>query len=156
MATRFTRLETPIGELVLTATDTALTGIHFPRRVESFDGWIPRDNDILERAKAQLGEYFARLRTTFDLPLEPTGTPFEQKVWEQLSTIPYGVTLSYGELAKRLGSEARAVGAANGKNPIPIVVPCHRVIGAKGELTGFGGGIERKRWLLTHEGALLL
>ena len=154
--THFARLKTPIGELVLTATDSALTGVYFPRRVPSVGDWIPRANAILDRAKEQLGEYFARLRTTFDLPLEPSGTKFEQKVWQQLRLIPYGATISYGELAKRLGSEARAVGAANGKNPIPIVVPCHRVIGSKGELTGFGGGIERKRWLLTHEGALLL
>jgi methylated-DNA-[protein]-cysteine S-methyltransferase len=155
---RFARLETPIGELVLTASDTALTGVYFPRRVPPVSEWVPRDNDILERTKDQLGEYFARRRTTFDVPLEPTGTSFEQKVWKQLRVIPYGVTISYGELAKRVGprTEPRAVGAANGKNPLPIVVPCHRVIGATGELVGFGGGIERKRWLLTHEGALLL
>jgi methylated-DNA-[protein]-cysteine S-methyltransferase len=95
---------------------------------------------------------------TFDLPLAAEGTEFEQRVWDALRTIPYGATTSYGEIARRLGDahNARAVGTANGKNPIPIIVPCHRVIGTNGDLTGFGGGIERKRWLLAHEGALLL
>ena len=148
--------KSPIGELVLTASDTALTGVYFPksRRVE-----IGRagDNDVLILARQQLAEYFARDRTAFDLPLDPTGTPFEKGVWRLLRQIPYGSTTSYGELARRLGEpkEARAVGAANGKNPIPIIVPCHRVIGANGDLTGFGGGLDRKRWLLEHEGALL-
>jgi len=113
--------------------------------------------DVLARARQQLSEYFARTRTTFELPLDPTGTPFELRVWEELRAIPFGATRSYGEIARRLGDVrlTRAVGAANGKNPIPILVPCHRVVGAKGELTGFGGGLDRKRWLLEHEGALL-
>lgn len=112
---------------------------------------------VLDRVEAQLKEYFAGWRTTFDLPLEPSGTDFQLSVWELLRKIPYGVTTSYGELARRLGDPkaTRAVGAANGANPIPIIVPCHRVVGSKGELTGFGGGIERKRWLLEHEGALM-
>jgi methylated-DNA-[protein]-cysteine S-methyltransferase len=112
---------------------------------------------LLDRVEAQLDEYFAGKRTTFDLPLEPRGTDFQLSVWELLRKIPYGVTTSYGELARRLGEPkaSRAVGAANGANPIPIIVPCHRVVGSKGELTGFGGGIERKRWLLEHEGALM-
>ena len=112
---------------------------------------------LLDRVEAQLIEYFAGKRTTFDLPLEPSGTDFQLSVWELLRGIPYGVTTSYGELARRLGDPkaTRAVGAANGANPIPIIVPCHRVVGSKGELTGFGGGIERKRWLLEHEGALM-
>src|SRR2546427_12385838 len=111
----------------------------------------------LARARHQLDEYFARTRTTFDLPLDPPGTTFQQQVWDLLRTIPYGTTTSYGELARRLGDPraTRAVGAANGKNPIPIIVPCHRVVGARGELTGFGGGLDRKRWLLEHEGALM-
>jgi len=115
------------------------------------------DNPILQLARRQLDEYFARTRTSFDLPLDAEGTAFERRVWDLLRAIPYGTTTSYGELARRLGEpkEARAVGAANGKNPIPIIVPCHRVIGANGDLTGFGGGLERKRWLLEHEGALL-
>jgi len=115
------------------------------------------DNPILQLARRQLDEYFARTRTSFDLPLDAEGTAFERRVWDLLRAIPYGTTTSYGELARRLGEpkDARAVGAANGKNPIPIIVPCHRVIGANGDLTGFGGGLERKRWLLEHEGALL-
>lgn len=150
-----TTLKTPIGELTLTATDTALTGVYFPGRsnVRGRGG----SNAILEQARQQLGEYFARARTSFDLPLDAAGTAFERRVWQLLRDIPYGTTTSYGDLARRLGEprDARAVGAANGKNPIPIIVPCHRVIGANGDLTGFGGGLDRKRWLLEHEGALL-
>lgn len=153
------RLRTPIGELTLTASDTALTGVYFPvsRRAPPPAGH-DTPNGILGVVQAQLTEYFAGARTTFDLLLDPTGTEFELRVWNLLRAIPYGSTTSYGELARRLGApkDARAVGAANAKNPIPIIVPCHRVIGANGELTGFGGGIERKRWLLQHEGALLL
>jgi methylated-DNA-[protein]-cysteine S-methyltransferase len=111
---------------------------------------------VLERASAQLLEYFAGSRMTFDLPLAPAGSGFELSVWELLRAIPAGQTASYGELARKLGDPtlARAVGRANGQNPLPIVVPCHRVIGADGSLVGFGGGLERKRWLLEHEGAL--
>ncbi|HMA45123.1 MAG TPA: methylated-DNA--[protein]-cysteine S-methyltransferase, partial [Gemmatimonadales bacterium] len=104
----------------------------------------------------QLDDYFARRRAVFDLPLAAAGTPFQQRVWRALRQIPFGATESYAGLARRLGAPAaaRAVGAANGQNPIPIIVPCHRVIGADGDLTGFGGGLERKRWLLAHEGAI--
>ena len=152
----YTTVATPIGELTLVASETALTEVHFPRR---FVGRVARgENAILASAKAQLAEYFAGERTTFDLPLEMAGTEFERSVWHLLRDIPYGATTSYGDLARRLGTpkDARAVGAANGKNPIPIIVPCHRVIGANGDLTGFGGGLETKRWLLVHEGALLV
>ena len=149
-----TTIQTPIGELTLTASEQALTGVYFPGR--GGQGKHGR-NEILERAAQQLSEYFARARTTFDLPLEAAGTEFERRVWALLREIPFGSTTSYGALARRLGEpkDARAVGAANGKNPIPIIVPCHRVVGANGDLTGFGGGIDRKRWLLEHEGALL-
>jgi len=153
------RLSTPIGELTLTASDTALTGVAFPswrhRRARARRDTM---SEVLGRAKDQLTEYFTGTRTTFDIPLDAAGSEFERRVWDLLRAIPYGATTTYGELAKRLGStkEARAVGAANGTNPIPIIVPCHRVIGANGDLIGFGGGIERKRWLLQHEGALLL
>lgn len=163
----FTRLATPIGELLLTASDTALTGVYFPtsRRgpppTHRAD-WVQDDgqgpaSESLARAKQQLTEYFDGTRTSFDLPLEALGSAFEHRVWNALRTIPFGVTVSYSELARRLGdvNATRAVGAANGKNPIPIIVPCHRVVGANGELTGFGGGIDCKRWLLEHEGALL-
>ncbi|HEY6852709.1 MAG TPA: methylated-DNA--[protein]-cysteine S-methyltransferase [Gemmatimonadales bacterium] len=161
--TAVARMQTPIGELTLTATDTALTGVYFP---SSRHGPPPVAQgephgpaaEILARARQQLAEYFTRARMTFDLPLAAQGTEFEHQVWDALRRIPFGTTTSYGEIARKLGDarNARAVGTANGKNPIPIIVPCHRVIGANGDLTGFGGGIERKRWLLEHEGALLL
>ena len=152
-----TKLETPIGPLTLTASEHALTGVYFPRSRHKPRG-KPGTNAILEHAKQQLTEYFERTRTSFDVPLDATGTDFERRVWELLRGIPYGTTTSYGKLAQRMGggtNDARAVGAANGKNPIPIIVPCHRVIGANGDLTGFGGGLDLKRWLLEHEGALL-
>jgi methylated-DNA-[protein]-cysteine S-methyltransferase len=159
--TFFTRLTSPLGELVLTASDTALTGVFFPTP-EPQPGWLETDGSglagsLLARTRQQLSEYFARTRTTFDLPLDPSGTAFQRRVWDALRAIPYGTTTSYGELARRLGdaSATRAVGAANGKNPIPIIVPCHRVVGSRGELTGFGGGLDRKRWLLEHEGVAL-
>ena len=154
--TTSTIFASPIGDLVLTASDTALTGVYFPTSRRAEIG-AAGENDVLIMARQQLAEYFARERTSFDLPLDPTGTSFEQRVWRLLRDIPYGSTTSYGKLARQLGEpkDARAVGAANGKNPIPIIVPCHRVIGANGDLTGFGGGLDRKRWLLEHEGALL-
>jgi len=165
MPTTFTRFASPIGELILTASETALTGVLFPvRRNGSAPGagWVEDDGRgpagaLLARVRRQLAEYFEGTRTTFDLPLDGTGSTFERRVWDLLRTIPYGATTSYGALARRLGDPraTRAVGAANGKNPIPIIVPCHRVLGARGELTGFGGGLDRKRWLLEHEGALL-
>jgi methylated-DNA-[protein]-cysteine S-methyltransferase len=173
MAEAHRTIASPVGNLVLTATETGLTGVYFPTSrhhpadgspsPEGRGGQGVRTNSaegaqsLLDRIEAQLNEYFAGSRTTFDLPLEPSGTDFQLSVWELLRKIPYGVTTSYGALARRLGDPkaSRAVGAANGANPIPIIVPCHRVVGSKGDLTGFGGGIERKRWLLEHEGALL-
>jgi methylated-DNA-[protein]-cysteine S-methyltransferase len=153
-----TTLDTPIGLLGLTATADGLAEIWFG----GYGGSAPagageRDPaGVLERACTQLREYFAGTRMTFDLPLAPRGTAFELGVWELLRKIPAGQTASYGDLARKLGDAtmARAVGRANGQNPLPIVVPCHRVIGADGALVGFGGGLERKRWLLEHEGAL--
>ena len=165
MTTTFTRFPGPVGELVLTASDAAMTGIYFPRRdrvSKKRTEWREDDGTgpagaLLSQARQQLMEYFAGKRTTFELPLDPSGTEFQRRVWDALRTIPYGVTTSYGALARRLGDvhATRAVGAANGQNPIPIVIPCHRVVGSRGELTGFGGGIDRKRWLLEHEGALI-
>ena len=148
-------IPTPIGELTLAASETALTGVYFPGRHKTRGR--AGSNEVLENARQQLAEYFERARTSFELPLDAAGTEFERRVWQLLRDIPYGTTTSYGDLARRLGEpkDARAVGAANGKNPIPIIVPCHRVIGANGDLTGFGGGLDRKRWLLEHEGALL-
>ena len=154
---RYSTLTTPIGELLLTAGDDgALTAVHLPNRHPETAGW-ERDDEHLADARRQLNEYFAGERTTFDLPLRPAGTPFQLRVWDALLRIPYGETASYGELARELGEAgqdyrlARAVGAANGRNPIAIVVPCHRVIGSNGSLTGYGGGLECKRALLDLE-----
>ena len=154
---RYSTLTTPIGELLLTADDDgALTAVDLPNRHRDATGW-ERDDALLADARAQLTEYFAGERTVFDLPLRPTGTPFQLRVWDALLRIPYGETASYGELAQELGQGgrdprlARAVGAANGRNPLAIVVPCHRVIGADGSLTGYGGGLECKRALLDLE-----
>lgn len=165
MTTAYLTMPSPVGELLLTATDEGLTRVWFEehrhggprsaewRSAEEVGGAADR---ILRDAREQLDAYFAGERTTFDLPLAAAGTPFQERVWEALRSIPFGHTTSYGEIAIRMGEPkaVRAVGAANGRNPIPIIVPCHRVIGANGDLTGFGGGIERKRWLLEHEGAL--
>jgi methylated-DNA-[protein]-cysteine S-methyltransferase len=150
---RYSTLTTPIGELLLTAADDgALTGVNLPNRHPDTTGW-ERDDAHLADARRQLTEYFAGERTTFDLPLRPHGAPFQRRVWDALQRIPYGETTSYGELADEIGhaGSARAVGAANGRNPIAIVVPCHRVIGADGSLTGYGGGLECKRALLDLE-----
>ena len=150
---RYSTLTTPIGELLLVAdTDGALTAVHLPGRHGSTAGW-ERDDALLEPARRQLTEYFAGERTEFDLPLRPAGAEFQLRVWEKLTTIPYGETASYGDIARELGhpTAARAVGAANGRNPIAIVVPCHRVIGANGSLTGYAGGLDQKRALLDLE-----
>jgi len=150
---RYSTLTTPIGELMLTADDDgALTGVNLPNRHPDPAGW-ERDDELLADARRQLTEYFAGERTTFDLPLRPAGAPFQLRVWEALLRIPYGETVSYGEIAREIGhpTASRAVGAANGRNPIAIVVPCHRVIGANGSLTGYGGGLECKRALLDLE-----
>ena len=118
--------------------------------------WADRcgTDSLLDEARRQLTAYFAGRLRAFDLPLAPNGTDFQRRVWVELTKIPFGTTVSYGELARRLSNAAavRAVGAANGRNPIPIIVPCHRVIGSNGSLTGFGGGLPRKQWLLRHEG----
>jgi methylated-DNA-[protein]-cysteine S-methyltransferase len=155
----FSRIDTPVGPLVLAASAGGLHAIEFqPSRYPvARDGtWREGDHPILRQAATELGEYFAGRRRTFDLALAPRGTAFQQAVWRTLATIPYGETISYTELAARVGrpSAARAVGAANGRNPLPIVLPCHRVIGASGSLTGFGGGLPTKRFLLELEGAL--
>ena len=149
----YSTLTTPIGELLLIADDDgALTAVHLPGRHGSTDG-LQRNDALLEPARRQLTEYFAGERTEFDLSLRPTGAPFQFRVWEKLATIPYGETVSYGEIARELGhpTASRAVGAANGRNPIAIVVPCHRVIGANGSLTGYAGGLDQKRALLDLE-----
>jgi methylated-DNA-[protein]-cysteine S-methyltransferase len=158
-------MPSPVGMLLLVASDAGLVAIRFERNRHGGDlrqSSVPLTHastaaaGILADARAQLDEYFAGTRVAFDLPLELRGTSFQQRVWSALRTIPFGHTTSYAELARRTGDvkAVRAVGAANGRNPIPLVVPCHRVIGADGSLVGFGGGLERKQWLLQHEGAL--
>lgn len=148
--------DTPVGPLLLESDGAALTGLWFG--VKPVPGERDDDDPVLVEAVAQLRAYFARDLKEFDLPLAPRGTPFQVAVWEQLRRIPYGETISYGELARRVGnpSASRAVGAANGRNPIAIVVPCHRVIGANGTLTGFGGGMDAKRTLLDLESSTAL
>ena len=153
------RMPSPVGPLRLAASEDGLCLIEFPdpRHPWRADaGWRDGDSDVLAETRRQLDDYFAGTRRDFDLPLAPRGTPFQLGVWRALATIPYGTTISYRELAERIGqpSAMRAVGAANGRNPLPIVVPCHRVIGADGSLTGFGGGLPTKRFLLQLEGAL--
>ena len=151
-----TRLDSPLGTLLISSTDETITAIDFDAddRTPNTD----KDHPLLSEASQQLRQYFTGDLSKFDLPFVATGTDFEQTVWQKLMDIPYGQTLSYGQLAQKLGdpNKVRAVGRANGQNPISIIIPCHRVIGANGHLTGYGGGIERKKWLLQHEGALLL
>jgi methylated-DNA-[protein]-cysteine S-methyltransferase len=149
-----TVVDTPIGPLGLVASDRALQSVTFGARRLRAEG----RSRVLDDAARQLDAYFAGELVDFDLPLELHGSEFHRRCWLALASIPYGQTVSYGEQARRLGlgsESARAVGAANGKNPLPIVLPCHRVIGADGSLTGFGGGLDVKRFLLEHEGALL-
>jgi methylated-DNA-[protein]-cysteine S-methyltransferase len=161
MSTYYTYLDSPIDRLLLVSDGTNLIGVYMlDQRYEPPMGkdWIERaDVAPFPEAIRQLDAYFAGERTDFDLPLAPSGTPFQLRVWQELARIPYGVTMSYGELAKRVGNPnaSRAVGLANGRNPIPIIVPCHRVIGANGKLTGFGGGLWRKEKLLQIESANL-
>jgi len=156
-----TTVESPIGPLLLLGDEDGLRGLYMQegrKPVRVSDAWQTAEEPFAD-ARAQLGEYFAGERTKFDLDLAPEGSEFERRVWSALEDIPYGETQSYGHVAERVGAPgaARAVGLANGRNPISIVVPCHRVIGADGSLTGYGGGLERKRFLLEHEqGAMRL
>ncbi|MQA81686.1 MAG: methylated-DNA--[protein]-cysteine S-methyltransferase [Streptosporangiales bacterium] len=147
--------ESPVGPLTLVAADDGLAGLYMDaqRHLPDEATFGERDDTALPAVVEQLDAYFAGTLTTFDLPLAPAGTPFQLAVWAALREIPYGTTVTYGELADRLGrpSAARAVGLANGRNPIGIIVPCHRVIGSTGDLTGYGGGLDRKRYLLAHE-----
>ena len=152
----YTHLDTSIGPLLLLGEGHVLRSIRFPKNGRAQDaepGWIKSTLGAVGEAVKQLREYFDGRRAEFDLPLQPEGTPFQLGVWKRLEEIPYGTTISYGELARRVGNPAasRAVGAANGRNPIPIVIPCHRVIGASGKLTGFGGGLPVKEALLGLE-----
>jgi methylated-DNA-[protein]-cysteine S-methyltransferase len=147
----------PYGAMLLTATDRGLCGVYFdrqkhhPRRAS--DWQFAPDHPILGRAKRQLGEYFAGKRRDFELELDPSGSSFQKRIWNAIAGVPYGETISYGELARRAGAagHARAAGAATGRNPIGIIVPCHRIVGANGSLTGYAGGLGRKRALLALE-----
>lgn len=182
--TRYTTIDSPVGTLLAVGDETgALTHLHMagqrygvtadPSWTEvtregdrgagrgascSSRGWssLGEDPDGFAAVRTQLAEYFAGERREFELPLAPAGTPFQQKIWETVRAIPFGTTTTYGAIAAATGSAPRAVGAAVGRNPIGIVVPCHRVIGATGALTGYAGGLDRKRRLLAHEGAALV
>ncbi len=156
-----TVMDTPVGPITIVASARGVRAILWPA---DDSGRVPLsavvpdpDHPVIATTVAQLDEYFAGEREEFDLPLDPVGTDFQRSAWMALRTIPYGTTVSYGEQAARMGDrrKARAVGAANGRNPISIVVPCHRVVASNGALTGFAGGIDTKAWLLDHERGLL-
>ncbi|WP_019499716.1 methylated-DNA--[protein]-cysteine S-methyltransferase [Pseudanabaena sp. PCC 6802] len=153
----YKRIESPLGKLLLTSDRRSLTGLYlagqkyFPQQTEI---WQEASQlELFMQTQEQLEEYFACQRQYFGLPLDPQGTEFQQRVWQLLRKIPFGETISYGTLAQRVGqpNAARAVGAANGRNPIAIIIPCHRVIAGNGKLTGYAGGIDRKQWLLDRE-----
>lgn len=157
MNQRFDRYASPLGEVLIVADEAGLTGLHFVDQQhfpkDTADWQLRPAQPVLVAARRQLEEYFAGQRRHFELPLAPRGTAFQREVWQALTAIPYGATTSYGALAASLGrpSASRAVGAANGRNPLGIIVPCHRVIGSAGALTGYAGGLERKQALLALE-----
>jgi methylated-DNA-[protein]-cysteine S-methyltransferase len=155
----YTTVDSPLGELLLVGDGEALHGLYMQKGRTAMavqPGWEQADEPFAG-IRDQLAEYFAGVRTAFDVPLVMHGSPFQRRAWRALQDIPYGETISYGEQARRIGSpaEPRGVGQANGRNPIAVIVPCHRVIGADGSLTGYGGGIERKRLLLDLEAGVL-
>jgi methylated-DNA-[protein]-cysteine S-methyltransferase len=155
----YTVFDSPIGELLAVGDGASLSRLHMlggRKRIDVNPAW-QRDDAAFGAVRGQLDEYFAGERHEFELPLGMVGNQFERRVWDQLREIPYGETASYGEIARRVGNPdaARAVGLANGRNPIAVIVPCHRVIGADGSLTGYGGGLERKRLLLDLEAGVL-
>jgi methylated-DNA-[protein]-cysteine S-methyltransferase len=154
--TVYTTIESPIGELLATGDGTALSTLSFADRVKVLPGWR-HEPAAFEELERQLRAYFAGDLDRFELVTASTGTPFQERVWAALESIPYGTTTTYGRLAEQLGAprdRIRAVGAAIGANPLLIVRPCHRVVGADGSMTGYAGGVERKHFLLGHEGAL--
>lgn len=149
-------LPSPVGPLRLVARADALVAVLWPEdddRVRLVSEPVPGSNPLLERAARQLDDYFAGSRRSFDLPLDPNGTDFQKQAWSALCEIPYGETSTYAKQAAAIGRPraVRAIGSANGRNPLSIIVPCHRVVGADGKLTGFAGGLDTKRWLLDHE-----
>ena len=143
-------MNSPIGILKLTSDEYHLKSVSFDAEIMEDAPELP---EVLDNTQKHLEEYFLGSRRQFDLPLDPGGTAFQQTIWKQLSEVPYGSTKSYIEIARAMGSESssRAVGMANGRNPIPVIIPCHRIIGHDGRLTGYAGGVDRKRWLLLHE-----
>jgi methylated-DNA-[protein]-cysteine S-methyltransferase len=155
MTSTHTTLDSPLGELTLVARDGALSGVYFPGHwyLPDTATFGVRSESGFDQARRELDEYFAGGRTSFGLPTSTAGDGFQQRVWKLIDAIPYGETSTYGELATELGdpSLARAVGSAVGRNPLSVIVPCHRVIGKDGKLTGYAGGLERKRWLLDLE-----
>jgi methylated-DNA-[protein]-cysteine S-methyltransferase len=155
-ATARVRMNSPVGGLEVEATDDAVVAMHWVDATE--DRVRAGDNHLLAEVRAQLDAYFARRLKVFELPLAPAGSPFERDVWRQMCDIAYGATMTYGEMAAAVGGVARAVGYACGANPIPIIIPCHRVLGAGNRMVGYSGRgrVETKRWLLVHEGMLLV
>jgi methylated-DNA-[protein]-cysteine S-methyltransferase len=151
----WTVVDSPIDPLLLVGDESGLRELSMEPHSPPDDA--VRDDDALAEAATQLRQYFAGERIRFELPLSPVGTPFQLRVWAELREIPYGRTTAYGQIATDLGqpTASRAVGLANGRNPVAVIVPCHRVIGSDGSLTGFGGGLDRKRWLLEHERRVL-
>jgi methylated-DNA-[protein]-cysteine S-methyltransferase len=160
MSKKYATMQSPVGELLLTGEDGHLTGLYMPsdryvRHAAAHPGAARRDDAAFAGVRRQLEQYFAGERNSFELPVAPGGTAFQQDVWAELQRIGYGTTITYAELAARIGrpTAIRAAGAANGANPVSIVIPCHRVIGSNGSLTGYGGGLEAKRFLLDLERA---
>jgi methylated-DNA-[protein]-cysteine S-methyltransferase len=147
---------TPIGEVLLVSDGDALTDLYLPGTWQVPDGLGGDGDDVLAETSRQLAAYFAGRLQQFELPLKPTGPGFHRKVWQALLNVPFGTTISYSQLGRLLDppGNSRAVGLANARNPIPIIIPCHRVIGADGGLVGYGGGLDRKRWLLDHEAGI--
>jgi methylated-DNA-[protein]-cysteine S-methyltransferase len=148
MKTFYDHYDTPLGKMEITASESAVLAIHFVDKVRA-----PQANAITDITKHQMLQYFNGERSSFDLPTAAQGTDFQKQVWQALTTVTYGNTCSYGDIANKINNPkaVRAVGSANGKNPLTIVVPCHRVIGSNGSLTGYASGIDRKAWLLEHE-----
>lgn len=155
MTTCYTYIDSPLGQICLQGDGEFVTGLHMPghKHWRGVDPEWRKSDASFTAVLEQLAEYFAGDRQQFDAPLKLAGTPFQQQVWQELTKIPFGETISYAELARRVGrvSATRAVGHANGRNPISIIVPCHRVIAADGKLTGYGGGLDKKEWLLAWE-----
>ena len=150
---RYATAPSPFGELLLLANEHGLVGLHLPAEGRAVPPDAERGGPVLVKARAELAEYFAGTRREFDVAVDPPGTDWQRRVWAELQAIPYGKTITYTELARRAGRPAaiRAAAAANGRNPVSIVIPCHRVVGSDGMLTGYSGGLEAKRALLAHE-----